>query len=151
MEKKVEMQVRELGYETYLPLCWVVRQWSDRLKRLEAPLFPSYVFVKSESKASVDLYSVKEFVSLVKFDKRPALVNDKEINMIKSILNEETEVQTESYLQKGTRVRVTAGQFAGMEGVVIKRDNKAHLVVKVDGLMKAFSFSVSQSLLEVID
>ena len=45
-EKKVEEQLLKMGVETFCPKISVVKQWSDRKKRVSQPLIPSYVFVK---------------------------------------------------------------------------------------------------------
>ena len=34
------------GYETFLPLYRSRRRWSDRVKELDLPLFPSYLFCR---------------------------------------------------------------------------------------------------------
>ncbi len=42
-EKKVLSQLEEMGIEAYLPLVTKVKQWSDRRKKIQEPLFKSYV------------------------------------------------------------------------------------------------------------
>jgi len=44
-EKKVDLQLKELKIESYLPIRTVTKYWSDRKKRIDEPLFPSYIFV----------------------------------------------------------------------------------------------------------
>ena len=47
-EKKVVEQLNQKGIECYCPLITQVRQWSDRKKKVDVPLFNSYVFVHLE-------------------------------------------------------------------------------------------------------
>jgi transcriptional antiterminator RfaH len=47
-EKKVNDLLLRHGFEPYLPLQKVLRQWSDRKKKVEVPLFNSYIFVRVE-------------------------------------------------------------------------------------------------------
>ena len=44
-EKKVAEQLQAMGIDCYCPLVMKERQWSDRKKKVEMPLFNSYVFV----------------------------------------------------------------------------------------------------------
>ena len=44
-ERKVLTQLEEMGVEAYLPLITLIKQWSDRRKKVEEPLFKSYVFI----------------------------------------------------------------------------------------------------------
>ena len=47
-EKKVAQRLSEAGYTVYCPLQKVRRQWSDRTKVVEEPLFKSYLFIQIE-------------------------------------------------------------------------------------------------------
>jgi len=55
------------GHKVYCPLYKVSRQWSDRIKILEEPLFRSYVFIQIEdaNRAEVFVYCglVKEGIT----------------------------------------------------------------------------------------
>ena len=139
-----------MGIESYLPMHKVVRQWSDRKKKMEVPLFPNYVFVKVDEVMRVSLFSIKELVKFVSIEKRPVVVREKEIMTIKRVLSEDVQVSAEEYFQEGMRVRIGYGQFVGMEGVIVKKNNSTRLVVKIDGLMKAFSFNIASHLAEVV-
>ena len=57
-EKKVLSQLEEMGIEAYLPLVTKVKQWSDRRKKIEEPLFKSYVFVHSNAKEYLPILNV---------------------------------------------------------------------------------------------
>ena len=56
MEKKVLSQLEESGYKAYLPLITQVKQWSDRKKKVEEPLFKSYVFAAGQTEPSAHLH-----------------------------------------------------------------------------------------------
>lgn len=149
-EKKVASSISKMGIESYLPTHLVIRQWSDRRKKMEVPLFPNYVFVKIEDAKRGFLYSIKELVRFVSIEKRPVIVCEKEIMAIRNVLSEDTEVSSEEYFQQGMKVRIRQGQFAGMEGIIIRRSGNTRLVVKIDVLMKAFSFNISSKFAEQV-
>jgi transcription antitermination factor NusG len=149
-ERKVASSIEEMGMESYLPLHKVIRRWSDRRKKMEIPLFPNYVFVKVDRVKRMSLYNIKELVNFVAIDKKPVIIAEKEIVTIKRVLGEEVMVSSEEYFQEGVIVRMTHGPLAGLEGLVVKKNSNARLVIKIDGLMKAFSFNVPSHWAEVV-
>jgi len=117
-EKKANHRLEEKGIETYLPLRKTIRQWSDRKKKIEVPLFTSYLFVY------VDLvhekYPVLETNGVVAFVKhlgKEAVVRDREIEAIEYLLQNFTEITTES-LQPGYRVNIQGGSLKGQSGII---------------------------------
>jgi len=74
-EKRVQQRVEESGKEAFLPTQEVVRQWSDRKKKLNMPLFPNYVFVKSEPFFLYKLLEINQLVNFVQFEGKPAVVD----------------------------------------------------------------------------
>jgi transcription antitermination factor NusG len=150
-ERKVAAKIADMGIESYLPMYKVVRQWSDRKKRLIVPLFPNYVFVKVNTLCRGYLFSIKELVRFVSIEQKPVVVRENEITTIQRILCEDVEVLPEEYFQEGMRVRIGQGQFAGLEGVIAKRCSKTRLIIKIDGLMKAFSINLSACHVEMLD
>lgn len=149
-ERKVALSIDDLGLESYLPLHTVVRQWSDRKKKLRVPVFPNYVFVKVDTRTRAHLYSIKEVVRFVSISKTPVIVREEEILAIKKALDYAEDVVPEDYFQEGTKMRITKGQFAGLEGFIVRRNNNARLLVRIDGLLKAFSLNISPSLGEAL-
>jgi transcription antitermination factor NusG len=147
-EKRVASSISEMGIESYLPLHKVVKQWSDRRKKMEVPLFPNYVFVKVDASKRGYLYSIKELVRFVSIEKKPVVVCEKEILAIKHVLSEDLEVVSEEYFQQGMKIKIKQGQFQGLEGVVIKKYGDMRLLVKIDCLKKAYSFNVPAKLAE---
>ena len=149
-ERKVALSISNLGVESYLPMYKAVRQWSDRKKRLELPLFPSYVFVKVDEVTRSILFSIKELVKFVSIERRPVILEEKEILTIKRVLSEGSDVSNEEYFQQGAKVRIKHGQFAGLEGIVIKKSGSDRLLIRIEGLMKAYSFNVARHLIEAL-
>ena len=147
-ERKVAANISDMGIESYLPLYKVVKQWRDRKKKMEVPLFPNYVFVKVNEIKRASLYSIKEMVKFVTIEKRPVIINEQEIVAIKRVLSGDVEIEKEEFFQEGMKVRITQGQFAGLEGVVAKTCGKTRVIIKIDGLMKAFSFSIPTHMVE---
>ena len=70
-EKKVYELIKEKDIETYLPLVKTLRQWSDRKKMVEVPLFNSYVFVYVDLLEHFKVRQVPGIVNFVCFEGKP--------------------------------------------------------------------------------
>ncbi|MES1159526.1 MAG: UpxY family transcription antiterminator, partial [Bacteroidota bacterium] len=91
-EKKVYALLTEKGMEAYCPLNKVKKKWSDRVKWVDEPLFKSYVFVSIPEDEQTAVRMVSGVVNFVYWLGKPAVIKDKEIALIRSFLNEYTEV-----------------------------------------------------------
>lgn len=84
-EKVLATQLEAAGFEVYLPLISKVSIWSDRKKTVEIPLFNSYVFIKNEYDKS-KFKDFKSFVTFLNYNGKPAIVKQKEIDVLKTII-----------------------------------------------------------------
>jgi transcription antitermination factor NusG len=133
-EKKVNLLLTEKGIESYCPLNKIKRKWSDRLKTVEEPLFKSYVFVKIDDAEKTIVRMTHGVINFVYWNKKPAIVKEKEIQTIKRFLDEhENIIVYPIELNLNDRVRVTAGSLMDQEGKVIDFRHKA-VKVAIDSL-----------------
>ena len=94
-EKKVYSLLCERGFEAYCPLNKVRKKWSDRIKWVEEPLFKSYVFVHVPESEQTKVRMVSGVVNFVYWLGKPAVVLEKEIQIIRKFLDEYTDVRAE--------------------------------------------------------
>jgi transcription antitermination factor NusG len=124
MEKKVHALLSERGYVSYCPLNKVRKQWSDRVKVVEEPLFKSYVFVQLDARQKTDVRFVNGVVNFVYWLGKPAMIREDEIVRIRKFMREYEEVLVESInLALGSRVLITAGVLMDHEATVLKNKN----------------------------
>ena len=129
-EKKVHQRLLERGIETYCPLNKVRKQWSDRVKLVEEPLFKSYVFVRVEANAQTAVRMVNGVLNFVYWQGKPAVVKDREIEDIRRFLDEYEEVQLESLdLQPEDKVLIRSGVLMDKEATVVRVLHQAAEVV----------------------
>ena len=81
-EKRVNQLLHEKGVESYCPLNKVRRKWSDRIKTIEEPLFKSYVFVKVNEPDRTSVRMTNGVINFVYWNGKPAVIKEKEINML---------------------------------------------------------------------
>jgi transcription antitermination factor NusG len=120
-EKKVHSLLTEKAIENYCPLNKVKRKWSDRVKTIEEPLFKSYVFVRIEESERTVVRMTSGVINFVYWDKKPAIIKEKEIGAIRRFLDEHENVEVHpSNIEVNKRVRVLAGSLMDQEGKVIE-------------------------------
>lgn len=149
-ERQIARSIEKIGIEFFLPFYKVERKWSDRKKKIEVPLFPNYIFVRVDNNLTKSkILSVKHVVKFISIDGRPLVVREQDITSIKKILNDDLDVAPENYFHEGMKVRIKGGQFNGFEGVIVKKFNDTRLIISISTLMKAYSFNISSSYVEV--
>jgi transcription antitermination factor NusG len=129
-EKKVYRLLQEQDVEYYCPLNKVQKKWSDRTKIVEEPLFKSYVFVRIPEAEQTKVRMTNGVINFVYWLGKPAIIKDKEIELIKMFLNEYENVKAESIeLSTNMKVRIKQGAFMDREAVIKKIYNKKVQVI----------------------
>lgn len=126
-EKKVDRLLKERKIESWCPTQKLERKWTDRKKIIEDPLFRSYVFVYIDIVNKVDVLSVDGVLNFVHYEKKPAVIKDDEILLIKKYLNEEEAkisiISAEGF-KENMKVTVNHGVFMDKSGIVVKGNRK---------------------------
>ena len=133
-EKKVAEQLVQRGIECYCPLVTQIRQWSDRKKKVEVPLFNSYVFVRLEEKDRNLVFQSSGVVRYLFWLGQPAIVREEEITTIKNWLSmPDTYEVSVAALQVGDKIVLDSGPFQSQEAVV-QEVNKNSYVLFLESL-----------------
>jgi transcription antitermination factor NusG len=134
MEKKVAERLLFQGIECYCPLIKKKKQWSDRKKWVEEPVFRSYVFVNiDQTKQNTLVRQTFGVVNFVYWLHKPAIIQDEEIHLIKSFLSEHSEVEASSKsIKVGDFITLDSGAMMGQTAEVIafKNKNEVRLLIK---------------------
>jgi len=132
-EKKAYERLLSAGIETYLPLHRRLKQWSDRKKMVEEPLFRSYIFVKINLKEYYVVLNTPGVVRYITFEGKAVPIPDKQIDQIKQLLEQNVEIQSiEEFLEPGMLVEVRFGSLMGLTGELIEHQGKKKVVVRLE-------------------
>jgi transcription antitermination factor NusG len=142
-EKPVAAALRGKGFEEYLPLVRTKRQWSDRKKIMDLPLFPGYLFCRLNLEERLPLLTTPGFLYLVGVGKNPEPVAESEIAAIQSVLRSGVPVTQCSSLVVGQKVMLKYGPLRGLEGVLTKIANQHRMYVSVTLLKRSISVEVA--------
>ena len=134
-EKRVAENLTALGIEAYCPLVTTIKQWSDRKKKVESPLIPSYVFVKIEEANRKDVFQVAGVVQYVFWLGKPAKIKPQEIEALKTQLaTPVVKVDIETWTPNA-QIQINEGPFKNQMAVVDKvSTNKVTLIIKSLGI-----------------
>ncbi|MBZ5586328.1 MAG: hypothetical protein LAQ30_29905 [Acidobacteriia bacterium] len=137
--------LRGKGYEEFLPLYRSRRRWSDRVKELELPLFPGYLFCRFDvSDRLMPILTTPGVIGIVGAGKTPVPVDDEEIGAIRAILRSGLAAQPWPFLQVGAKVYIERGPLAGVEGIIANTDKVYRLVVSVNLLQRSVAVEVDR-------
>ena len=121
--------------DCYCPLNSVMKKWSDRMKRVEEPLFKSYVFVRIIDDQQQKVRLTPGVMNFVYWNGKPAVIRAQEIDVIRKFLNEYEQVIAEPIrLEPDSRVRISQGLFMDKEATIIKIEgNKVKVMIESIG------------------
>jgi len=150
-EKVVARNLNSKGFETFLPLYAAAQNWKDRVKMLDLPLFPCYVFLKEGLARRLDIMTTPGIHALVSCAGQPAAIPAAEIEGIRQAVGSGARVEPHPLLKCGDCVRVKCGPLAGVRGVLVRKKNIYRLVLSVEMLGKAAAVEVDARLTERVN
>jgi transcription antitermination factor NusG len=147
-EKKVHQLLSLRGIESYCPLNKVSRQWSDRIKIVEEPLFKSYVFVCINREDLTSVRMIEGVLNFVYWMGRPAIVRQCEIDSIRRFLNEYENVEARAIdIRPHSKVLIQQGILMDKEATVRKlMHNRVEVVIESVGFRLIASIEKSNIL-----
>ncbi|MGA3176807.1 MAG: UpxY family transcription antiterminator [Candidatus Acidiferrum sp.] len=144
-EKQVAAQLTARRVESFLPLYPSLRRWKDRRVTLELPLFPGYVFVRLALQDRLRVLQIPTVVRLVGFGGLPTALPDTEMEIIRSGLSRSLRAEPHPFLTAGRRVRITAGPFAGLQGVLKRKKSGLRVVVSLELIQRSVAVDVDMA------
>jgi transcription antitermination factor NusG len=138
-EKAVVRQLESSRVDVFLPMCTEVRNWSDRRKEINFPLFPGYVFVQipNLSHTRLLIFQARGVIGFVGPNNKATPIPAQQIETIRSLLQAQVDIRPHPYLNVGQRIRIRNGALQGLEGVLVRVASDHSLVVSVDLIHKS--------------
>ena len=134
-EIQVAEHLKELGFVSLCPTITIVKQYSDRKKKIIKPLIPSYVFVFIEDGRRNDVFSIFGVVRYMFWMGKPAIVRDNEIELMKQYHNGLYQSVSLTEITRGQFYKISEGIFAGKTGKIIEtQKNKIKLELESLGM-----------------
>ena len=150
-EKKVFKTLDDIGVESFLPLITRMKQWSDRRKKVEEPLFRSYLFVNISLNDYYKVLNVNGVVKFICFEKKPVEVPQNQIIAIKKYITDTDlhDVDCENIdFKEGELVRIKSGQMKDLIGRFVKINGKHRVVIDIEAVGQSLPINIARSSVE---
>ncbi|PYS16661.1 MAG: NusG-like protein [Acidobacteria bacterium] len=141
-ENSVAADLADKGYEWFLPRYKSRRVWSDRIKEIQLPLFPGYVFCRFDLHRRLPIVTIPGLVSIVGMGKSPIPIDDAEIAGIQAAVRSGLPSQPWPFLQIGQRVRINYGPLCDLEGILLDFRGQSRLVLSVTLLQRSVAVNM---------
>jgi len=143
-ERVVERQLQGQGIDVFCPLISQIRQWSDRRKQVESPLFPGYAFVRiaPSPEERVRVLRTMGVVDLVGRNGQGIPIPTEQIEAVRTLIVNKTPFTKHTFLKVGQRVRVRGGSLDGVEGILVAQNGSQNLVISVEPIQRSLSIRI---------
>lgn len=138
--------------EVFLPKILVRSKRIDRKKMIRVPLFPGYLFVKTDLNPLEHLEILKTAgaVRLIGSTDGPKAVPDEAVESLMIMVRTDDTISTGQLYKKGDRVIVVSGPFEGVIGRFIRYGGKGRVVVNFEVLGQCAGVEVSEDDIEKV-
>ena len=147
-EKKVSEYCDLFGIRHYLPLRQKKRIVQRRKVFVNLPLFPGYVFVRLPPEQRLLILETNLLVRIIQPLQPRKMMRD--LVMVRRALRVNPQAVTTRPLTKGMRIRIIAGPFMGVEGLVARLSAKTKVVLNVEMIGQAIAVETDADFVERI-
>lgn len=134
------------GYEWFLPLYKSRKRWSDRIKQVESPLFPGYLFCRFNQHDRLPILKTPGVIQVVGFNRVPAVVDESEISALQTLMAAGVPNHPCPFLEVGDRVRIESGPLRDLEGILMDFKGHHRLVLSVTLLQRSVAVEIDSAL-----
>ena len=145
-EIRLGQLLQSKGWATLVPIYRQNRQWSDRVRAIELPLFAGYVFCRFTKTECRYVEDTPGIVGVVRFEGQPSAIPQREINEIQTMLAAPGRLNPWPFLRAGDRVRVERGPLRGLEGTLVRDGDGSRLVVSVEMLQRSIAAEIDPGI-----
>ena len=143
-EKAVQLALQTRGYTEFLPLYHARNRWSDRMKDVDLPLFPGYVFGRFTFTRRLPILTIPGVVRIAGTGRNPEPVDEAQLDAIRSLVTSGLPLAPWPFLQVGDRVLIEKGSLTGIEGILVQTKSQCRVVLSVDLLQRSVGVEIER-------
>jgi transcription termination/antitermination protein NusG len=129
------------------PFYVVRKQVSDKVRALEIPFFPGYVFGRFDPAKRMPVLTTPGVRRIVSIGKEPVALSDEEVHSVQLLLRSKSNVQQHPYLRLGSPVLIVRGPLAGLRGYLVEMKSSYRVIVSVTLIQRSIAAEVDISML----
>jgi len=141
-EQVVREQLQQKQIDVFLPTVTKWSRWKDRKKKIDWPLFPGYCFARFNPMERLPILKCTGVVNIISFQGEPAPIPENEIDWIRQLVETDLAYDPCPMIREGMMVEVIHGPLKGVNGRLVRKNDKARLVLSVDLIGQAVSVEV---------
>jgi transcription antitermination factor NusG len=138
------------GLEVYCPSFRSRRRWSDRVKEVDQPLFPGYIFCRFDPDNRLPVLITPGVLSIVGRARTPEPIPDEEIRSVQQIMRSGVMAGPWPFLHVGERVMIEKGCLTGTQGILLKFKGSHRIVVSISLLQRSIAAEIDIDSVRVI-
>lgn len=147
-EKKTAAYCANMCLQSYLPLRLERKKYQRRRVEVWKPLFPGYIFARFRPEQRIFVLQSGQIARILEVKDQIKFIN--EIEQIRKALGANPALQACPAITTGMTVRITAGPFQGLEGIVIKAKGCARVILNVDMIGRGAAIETDEDVLECL-
>jgi transcription antitermination factor NusG len=142
-EQVVREQLAQKHIDVFLPTVTRWSRWKDRRKRIDWPLFPGYCFARFNPRERLPVLKCAGVVTIISSEAgEPAPIPEVEIHGIRRLVESDLAFDPCPLIREGMMVEVIHGPLRGVIGRLLRKSEKARLILSVDLIGQAVSVEV---------
>jgi transcription antitermination factor NusG len=149
-ELAVGKLLRGRGYDPFVPLYQCRKRWSDRIKVVDAALFPGYLFCRLNLQNRLPALMTPGVTQIVGYSRVPVPVDEAEITAIQTAVASGLPNQPWPFLQVGNRVQIDRGPLRGLEGILLEIRGARRLVLSVALLQRSVAVEINPTYVKLL-
>jgi transcription antitermination factor NusG len=151
-EKQVYDRLVQMRVEAFLPMYSTIRQWSDRKKKVELPLFPSYIFVHINAFEYISVLQTQGSVKYVSFGGIPAKLPQHIIDNLKILISGNSEIEiSHRNFRPGQKVKLAFGIMKGLMGEIVQCGRTKRFLIRIEGIGQNLLVKIPFNYLTSVD
>jgi transcription antitermination factor NusG len=144
-EKTASQILQHKGYEAFLPVYQTRNRWSDRMKTVERPLFPGYLFCRFDQQDRLPILVTPGVVGVVGLGKAPMPIPEEEIEAVEALICSGLAAMPWPFVSVGQRLVIERGPLRGVEGILQEIKSGYRFIVSVNLLQRSVAAEVDAS------
>jgi transcription antitermination factor NusG len=154
-EETIASTLRDKQYEVLSPSFTELRQYSDRVRKVQRALFSGYIFAAMDPDKMLPVLSTEGVQYVVRSGSGVQPLSEDEVRTVTALCKMDAQ-QSQTctpcdYLKVGQRVRIEVGPLAGLEGVLVRVRDVDRVVVTVESLHSSVSVEIGHTRIKVLD
>lgn len=150
-ERSATLLLENAGFQCYLPVSKFTRRWSDRVKQIEMPIFPGYLFCRMNPNDRLPVLLMPGVMQIVGVGRTPIPVDEQEIAAIQRAATVGTSIMPWPYMKVGHVARIEEGPLKGLTGIVVKIKSGMKLVLSVSLLQRSVAVEIDRTWVRETD